>query len=39
MNNEFGPFRWWRVAVAVFGTPVVALATMLSVSILAGIIR
>ena len=39
MNNDFGPFRWWRVAVAVFGTAVVALATILSVSIIAGIIR
>ncbi len=39
MNNEFGPFRWWRVAVAIFATVAVALATILSVSILAGIIR
>jgi len=39
MNRDFGPFRWWRVVIAVLATATVALATVLSVSILAGLIR
>lgn len=39
MNNEFGPFKWWRVFVAIVATMTVALATVLSVSILTGIVR
>lgn len=39
MNNDFGPFKWWRVFVAIVATVTVALATVLSVSILAGFVR
>jgi len=37
--NDFGPFKWWRVLVAITATAAVALATVLSVSILTGIVR
>lgn len=39
MNSDLGPFKWWRVFVALIATAVVALATVLAASILAGIIR
>lgn len=39
MNSDFGPFKWWRVLVAIVATTGVALATVIAVSIIAGVIR
>lgn len=39
MNSDSGPFRSWRVFVPIIATAGVALATVLAVSILAGVIR